>query len=114
MNIKNKIPTCTVKCTVNIMNHVVVPIIRDSAPNTPRVRFAQWNARSIKAKNKSTALCDFVINQHIDLLVITETWLTGTERDNRAIADIRNTLPNFVFHHIPRLHCRGGGVGVLA
>ena len=84
-----------------------------STENAQRLRFALWNAHSINAKDKSTALCDFVIGHQLDILAITETWLTGDDRDHRAIADINNTLPNYVFHHSPRLHSRAGGVGIL-
>ena len=44
---------------------------------------------------------------------ITETWLTGTDKDNFPIADIQRTLPNYELYHIHRQHCRGGGVGVI-
>ncbi|XP_072022865.1 uncharacterized protein [Amphiura filiformis] len=67
----------------------------------------------MKAKKKSSAICDFIIHHHVDVLAITETWLTGTVRDNRAIADIQNTLPHFVIHHKHRLNSRGGGVAVI-
>ena len=48
----------------------------------------------------------------MDLLALTETWFTGSFQDNRAIADINRTLPNFSLHHLPR-PSKGGGVGVL-
>ncbi|XP_030839545.1 uncharacterized protein LOC115923269 [Strongylocentrotus purpuratus] len=75
--------------------------------------FAIWNARSVKARGKSTAICDFVISKQLHFFAVTETWLTNSDRDNRALADIRTTLPNFEFHHSPRLSGKGGGVGVL-
>ena len=72
-----------------------------------RIRFAHWNARSLNAKNKSghksAALCDFVIDNQVDLLALTETWFTGDFQDNRAIADINCTLPIFSLHHLPCL-----------
>ncbi len=46
-------------------------------------------------------------------MAITETWLTGSDRDDRTLADIKNTLPNYTFQHSPRLHSRAGGVGIL-
>ena len=57
-----------------------------------RLRFALWNAHSINAKEKSTALCDFVISHQMDILAITETWLTGDERDHCTIADIKGEV----------------------
>ena len=50
--------------------------------------------------------------EHLDILAITESWLTGDERDNRILSDLRNALPDYVMHHVPRPK-RGGGVAVL-
>ena len=41
--------------------------------------FALWNARSVK--NKTHVISDRVSSHHTDVLVITETWLTGDARD---------------------------------
>ncbi|XP_063960265.1 uncharacterized protein LOC135155265 [Lytechinus pictus] len=46
-------------------------------------------------------------------MVLTETWLTGNERDSHSLAILKETLPHLDFHHIPRYSGRGGGVGVL-
>lgn len=88
-------------------------IPRCGKDNTSKIRFATWNARSIKAKNKSSALCDFVIVNDLDILAITETWLSGDSRDNLVVADIKNTLPNFTLQHCHRPHGKGGGVAVI-
>ena len=77
------------------------------------VNFAVWNARSIKARGKAIALCDFVKEEKINLFAITETWLTISDRDARALAFINEALPNFDFHHVPRTSSSGGGVGFL-
>ena len=99
---------------VNKNNLIYVP--RNIVKNThyaTGIRFANWNARSIKAKNKSTVFCDFVISNQLDVVALTETWLCGDSRDNHVMADIQNTLPNYKFHHIPRSYSRGGGVALL-
>ena len=93
--------------------------IRANSQNAPRVRFAVWNARSVKAKNKkrnkTAALCDFIINHQIDVMAITETWYKGDHRDDRSIADFKNTLPNYDLYHVPRQQSKkGGGVAILA
>ena len=88
------------KRTVNMANLINVPC--HGTVNKLPVRFAMWNARSLKAKAKSASLCDFVIGKKIDIIAITETWLSGDDRDNRTIADIQNTLPNYTFQHRPR------------
>ena len=77
------------------------------------MNLAVWNARSIKARGKAIALCDFVKEDKINLFAITETWLTNSDRDARALAIINEALPNFDFHHVPRTSSSGGGVGFL-
>jgi hypothetical protein len=77
----------------------------------PKVRFALWNARSIK--NKFASLCDFIISRQIDVMVVTETWLNGDSRDDRTIADFSNTLPTHVISHLPRLNRMGGGIATI-
>ena len=97
---------------LNKNNLIKVPIINNDL-NTPNIRFATWNARSIRAKNKTSALCDLVIGSHLDIVALTETWLFGDYRDDHSIADIQNTLPNYKFHHSHRHHGRGGGTAIL-
>ena len=75
--------------------------------------FVLWNARSVKTRGKSTVISDFIISQKVHIFALTETWLTNSDRDNHALADFSTTLPNFSFHHSPRLSGKGGGVGVL-
>ena len=48
------------------------------ASYSPKAAFALWNARSIN--NKITTLCDFIITNRVDIMVITETWLNGDDR----------------------------------
>jgi len=110
---KNRIPKCIAFTKANSNNLISVPLIRDSAHDARKINFALWNARSIKKENKPTVACDFVIHHHLDVFAITESWLTGSNRDNRTLADIQNTLPHFNFYQSPRLHGRGGGVAVL-
>ena len=86
--------------------------VHKSNSHTPYARFATWNAQSIKEESKSGSIIDFVDSNHLDIFAVTETWLTGDHRDNRFLADINRSLPDHLFHHIPR-GSRGGGVGVL-
>ena len=72
--------------------------------------FALWNARSVK--NKTHMISDLVSSHHTDVLVITETWLTGDARDNRTLAELNSTLPSHQFLHSPRIDRTGGGLGV--
>ena len=74
-------------------------------------KVALWNARSIATKHAS--MCDFVISEKLDILILTETWLKGDSRDDHVIAEIENTLPDHQLIHVPRSSGRGGGVAVI-
>ena len=93
--IRNRIPKCIAQKTasgVNINNLVQIPRrTEQNAHNASEIRFATWNARAVRAKNKSASLCDYIISNQLDILAVTETWLTGSDKDNRVIADIQNT-----------------------
>ena len=78
------------------------------------VKFVLWNSRSLKARGKATAFCDFVISEKISIAAVTETWLTDSSKDDHTLASIRSTLPNFTFRHLPRIGATGGGLGLLA
>ena len=64
-------------------------------------------------KNKTTHVCDLVISERLDILAITEAWLTDDYRDNHVLADIKTTLPGFDLHCAPRLGRRGGGICII-
>ena len=54
-----------------------------------------------------------IIEQKLDILAITESWLSGDERDDYPLADLKTTLPHFKIYHAPRVQQRGGGVCLL-
>ncbi|XP_068675718.1 uncharacterized protein [Montipora foliosa] len=57
------------------------------------------------------AVKDFVVDQDIDILALTETWLRPGNIDD---VEIRTLCPTgYRFLHVPRGHSRGGGVGLL-
>ena len=57
------------------------------------------------------AVKDFVVDQDIDILAFTETWLRPGNIDD---VEIRTLCPTgYRFLHVPRGHSRGGGVGLL-
>lgn len=66
------------------------------------------NAHSVK--NKTDILCEHIIDKELDLLLITETWLTESDHV------ITNNLcpPNYVIHHTPRPYSTGGGVAIIS
>ena len=67
------------------------------------------NARSIR--NKTDLLIDHVIDADIDLLAITETWLSPEESEDKTIKDV--TTDGYKFEHVPRKNRRGGAIGFL-
>lgn len=68
------------------------------------------NARSVC--NKSHEIADFIVEEDIDILLITETWLSKATESNRVV--LGNLVPaGYSIHHIPRAGRRGGGVGLV-
>ena len=66
------------------------------------------NARSIR--NKTLLIQDFVVDKSVDILMITETWLSRCG-DEVIIGEICPT--GYRFFNQPRLSGNGGGVGLL-
>ena len=66
------------------------------------------NARSIR--NKTLLIQDFVLDNLVDVLMITETWLSRCG-DEVIIGEI--CPPGYRFFNQPRLSGNGGGVGLL-
>ena len=72
------------------------------------LEFAVINARSIR--NKAIVICDYVVENNIDILAITETWL----RENDDLDSIGNITPDgYKFISCPRKSGIGGGVALL-
>ena len=77
-------------------------------PVAPNLRLGTVNARSMR--DKAPALSDLVIGKGINLLGITETWLTIRETSS----DLAEMTPHgFSFLQTPRVNKRGGGVGLF-
>jgi hypothetical protein len=66
------------------------------------------NCRPIK--NKTLAICDFILSNDFDLVAITETWL-GTKVDKVCVNEL---LPDgYNIKHVPRMGKEGGGVAIV-
>lgn len=63
-----------------------------------QIRFMFWNARSIRGK--MSEYFDFLLNNNIDISMVTETWL---ETNDKFSHHSYNCL------RIDRSHRRGGG-----
>ncbi len=66
------------------------------------------NPRSVC--NKAESVNDFITDQHVDVLALAETWLTGTMKDNVVISALPPTRYSILQH--PR-STRGGGTAVV-
>jgi len=65
------------------------------------------NARSIG--NKTTLLSHLIQSEQVDVLAITETWLSADRPDS-----LKDACPTgFTSLHVPRLNSNGGGVAVI-
>ena len=75
--------------------------------NMPPFSFHTINARSVK--NKVAELRHYITDNRVDLLVITESWLSSNDNVvvNRLIPD------GYKFIHQPREKRKGGGLAVL-
>ncbi|KAJ8019078.1 hypothetical protein HOLleu_42570 [Holothuria leucospilota] len=71
--------------------------------------FGLINARSVK--NKDVVLVDYIIDHNLDLLGITETWLSTGDRDNVDLGRLKPA--GYEFRHVPRLTGRGGGLALI-
>ena len=77
-------------------------------PVAPNLRLGTVNARSMR--DKAPDLSDLVVSKGIDLLGITETWLTTRETSS----DLAEMIPHgFSFLQTSRVNKRGGGVGLF-
>ena len=64
------------------------------------------------ARNKTDIIRDIVINHDIDILSLTETWLTTKDKDDFHVKGL--SLPGYELKHTPRSgNQEYGGVGVL-
>lgn len=60
--------------------------------------------------NKADTIRDFIVDQNLDILALTETWLNGSIKDDPIISSL---LPNgYNFIHVPR-QSRGGGTALI-
>lgn len=87
--------------------HLITCDLKNSVNNG--LRMALLNTRSVK--NKATEINNFITENTIDVLCMTETWLRDDGRDGMTLAEL--LPPAYKIEHKPRAHGRGGGVGIV-
>ncbi|XP_072017811.1 uncharacterized protein [Amphiura filiformis] len=98
--------------TVNKSNLLQIPLLSSNEIRKKCcTRLASWNTRSMQ--KKATHVCDLIISEKLDILSVTEAWLTGYDRDNHVLADIKVTLPDYEVHCAPRIARSGGGLCIV-
>ena len=70
---------------------------------------ALLNTRSIR--NKMDFITDYICEHDLDIIALTETWLTDDPKDTANTSKL--TPEGYSFVHLPRSDRQGGGVGVL-
>ena len=86
--------------TANLLNIQINTNVRPA-------KLCLLTARSVC--NKADFLVDYVADHDLDILCITETWLSS----ENTVAVSAITPSGYLFEHVARSNTRGGGVGVL-
>jgi len=73
------------------------------------INVASVNCRSVR--NKTNEIVDYVIDNDVDILGLTETWLHEGDSDQKTLGDL--TPNGYKLRHLPRSGKKGGGVAVL-
>ena len=90
--------------TVNLNNLTPIPTEEKNM-----VSVCLLNSQS--CRNKASDLHDLVIQNNIDILALTETWLSPGDKDNCVRSEL--TPDGYQLIDVPRGKGRGGGVGFL-
>ena len=90
--------------TVNLSNLQPLKFVQ---PSSAQVKVGLLNAQSVK--NKALDIIDHVNDNNLDLVALTETWLT----DNDTVHKAELTSNGFTIHSATRKQKRGGGVALL-
>ena len=84
-----------------------IPLTKVTSP--PLLKCGLANCRSVK--NKADSIRDFITENGIDCMALTETWLSANEEENQVA--ISSLMPGtHAILHVPR-KTRGGGVGFI-
>ena len=101
---RNHLDTSLKQTGVGLSNLTRVKRTTADQKARPQVHFCIINARSVK--NKPTTIYQLIIDNDIDILVITETWLHPGDADGHVINAL--TPPGYTLQHVARPSGYGG------
>ena len=85
------------------------PIQFANKPGLRLLQLAVLNFRSIR--NKTLQIKDYIVDNDIDIMALTETWLKDHDNCEFVMCDICPS--GYVFSYVPRETGSGGGVGIV-
>jgi len=94
-------------CTSN--NLINIPC-ENNTRTLPTVTIGAINCRSIN--NKASLIIDHIIDNNLDAIALTETWMSSTDICNAPVIN-SITKHGYRFHHRPRASGKGGGVAII-
>ncbi|XP_060553020.1 uncharacterized protein LOC132714233 [Ruditapes philippinarum] len=107
----NKRASKTNSNTLNINNIIQIKQIQNvsATKSQKNLKVCSINPRSVK--NKTIAICDFILSNDFDIVAITETWLSSSV-DKVCSSEL---VPNgYKMKQVPRpAKMRGGGVAII-
>ena len=74
-----------------------------------KLKFMLLNAQLLKGK--SSQIFNYILEQRVDIVIITETWLTNKDTLWVQANDLNNN--SCVFHHHPHEGWKEGGVAII-
>ena len=89
-------------------SHFVTSSISTCKSKHQRLKIGFINARS--ARNKTEEICDLIVDNKIDVLFITETWLSSAGEE---VISAELTPPNYNILSYPRNGRKGGGIAII-
>lgn len=103
----------TARINNNSVNHSNLTTVKlESSANVIKqqpLSFGLINARSVR--NKCTQISDYIIENSIDILALTETWLGDENKDQILLGNL--CPPGYSIIHEPRSYSKGGGIGLV-
>ena len=99
--------------SANVNKHMAQRNLTDvkKVISPPLLKCSLVNCRSVKKKKSPPSILNLIMEEQLDCLALTETWLSTKDDINRPFLS-RLVPDNWAILHVPR-KSRGGGVGFM-